>query len=211
MQKARCHPKGLQQFVSVWFQDLFHSLVQGSFHLSLTVLVHYRSLRSIQPYRMVPANSCKVSRAPHYSGYHYLHSLYLYRAVTVYGQAFQLVLVHTMSNVVVLQPHNVRKRYGLGYCAFARRYQRNHYCFLFLRVLRCFSSPGLPPCGYYTFSIVGCPIRISADRFVCANPRSFSQLITSFFASESLGIPHTPLKSLCLLPNLLFTISSKLI
>ena len=65
--------------------------------------------------------------------------------------------------------------------------------------------------GYYTFSIVGCPIRISADRFVCANPRSFSQLITSFFASESLGIPHTPLKSLCLLPNLLFTISSKLI
>ena len=66
-------------------------------------------------------------------------------------------------------------------------------CFLFLRVLRCFSSPGLPPFGYYTFSIVGCPIRISTDQFVCANPRSFSQLITSFIASESLGIPHTPL------------------
>ena len=44
---------------------------------------------------------------------------------------------------------------------------------------------------YYTFSIVGCPIRTSADRFVFADPRSFSQLITSFFASESLGIPHT--------------------
>ena len=50
--------------------------------------------------------------------------------------------------------------------------------------------------GYYIFNIVGCPIRISADQFVCANPRSFSQLITSFFASESLGIPHTPLISL---------------
>ena len=37
----------------------------------------------------------------------------------------------------------------------------------------------------------GCPIRVSTDQFVCANPRSFSQLITSFFASESLGIPHT--------------------
>ena len=31
---------------------------------------------------------------------------------------------------------------------------------------------------------------------MCANPRGFSQLITSFFASESLGIPHTPLLSL---------------
>ncbi len=29
------------------FQDLFHSLHQGSFRLSLTVLVHYRSVRSI--------------------------------------------------------------------------------------------------------------------------------------------------------------------
>ncbi len=65
--------------------------------------------------------------------------------------------------------------------------------------------------GYYTFNVVGCPIRISTDQFVCADPRSFSQLITSFVASESLGIPHTPLISLCLLPNLLFTISSKLL
>lgn len=31
---------------------------------------------------------------------------------------------------------------------------------------------------------------------VCASNHSFSQLITSFFASESLGIPHTPLLSL---------------
>ena len=48
MQKARCHPTWrLQPFVSVWFQVLFHSPVRGAFHLSLTVLVHYRSLRSI--------------------------------------------------------------------------------------------------------------------------------------------------------------------
>ena len=61
--------------------------------------------------------------------------------------------------------------------------------------------------GYYIFNIVGCPIRISADQFVCANPRSFSQLITSFIASESLGIPHTLLFSLlyfCLFNELLF-------
>jgi hypothetical protein len=48
MQKARRHRTSLlRPLVSVWFQDLFHSVIHGSFHLSLTVLVHYRSLRSI--------------------------------------------------------------------------------------------------------------------------------------------------------------------
>ena len=40
---------------------------------------------------------------------------------------------------------------------------------------------------------MGCPIRVSADRFVFANPRSLSQLVTPFFASESQGILRTPL------------------
>ena len=34
---------------------------------------------------------------------------------------------------------------GLGCCAFARHYLRNHFCFLFLRVMRCFQFPGSPP------------------------------------------------------------------
>ena len=38
-----------------------------------------------------------------------------------------------------------RTRHGLGSSAFARRYSRNRCFFLFLRVLRCFSSPGSPP------------------------------------------------------------------
>lgn len=70
MQKARRHPiNGLRPLVGIRFQGLFHSFIQGSFHLSLTVLVHYRSLESIQPYGMVPVDSDKVSRAPPYSGY----------------------------------------------------------------------------------------------------------------------------------------------
>ena len=77
MQKARRHStKPLRPLVSVRFQVLFHPLTQGSFHLSLTVLVHYRSLRSIQPYRMVPADSDRVSRAPPYSGYYQVYSLF---------------------------------------------------------------------------------------------------------------------------------------
>ena len=39
----------------------------------------------------------------------------------------------------------------------------------------------------------GCPIRISADQCVFATNHGFSQLITSFFASESQGILHMPL------------------
>ena len=39
---------------------------------------------------------------------------------------------------------------------------------------------------------MGCPIRTSAGLCAFAARRSFSQLITSFFASESLGIPHAP-------------------
>ena len=33
----------------------------------------------------------------------------------------------------------------MGSSPVARRYWGNHFCFLFLRVLRCFSSPGSPP------------------------------------------------------------------
>ena len=46
--------------------------------------------------------------------------------------------------------------------------------------------------------VLGCPIRTSADQGIFAPPRSFSQLITSFFASESLGILRTPLLLLSL-------------
>ena len=40
---------------------------------------------------------------------------------------------------------------------------------------------------------VGFPIRTSTGQRIFAPYRSFSQLITSFFAFESLGILHAPL------------------
>ncbi len=45
---------------------------------------------------------------------------------------------------------------------------------------------------YLVFNQVGCPIQTSTDQIFSADPRSFSQLGTSFFASKSLGIPRTP-------------------
>ena len=48
MQKARRHiTKMLRPLVGDWFQVLFHSPRRGAFHLSLTVLVRYRSLGSV--------------------------------------------------------------------------------------------------------------------------------------------------------------------
>ncbi len=42
------------------------------------------------------------------------------------------------------------------------------------------------------FYLTGCPIRTSLDQRLFAPPQGFSQLITSFFASESLGIHRLP-------------------
>ena len=55
-------------------------------------------------------------------------------------------------HVAVLQPQVCLNKLGLGCFPFVRHYWGNHYCFLFLWVLRCFSSPGSPPFGYPDYS-----------------------------------------------------------
>ena len=83
---------------------------------------------------------------------------------------------------------------GLASFPFARRYLGNRCFFLLLLLLRCFSSQRLPSVCYgFTYRYlrspqVGSPIRISPAHWLCAPPRSFSQLITSFFGSQCQGI-----------------------
>lgn len=60
----------------------------------------------------------------------------------LYGQASHPVPVLLNIHVVVLQPLLCRNITGLGFFHFARHYFGNHYCFLFLCLLRCFSSAG---------------------------------------------------------------------
>ena len=73
------------------------------------------------------------------------------------------------------------KHDGLGCSAFARRYWRNHCCFLFLRVLRWFTSPGclLPPYGFRWrssgISLSGLPhSEILGSKPVCGSPKLFA-------------------------------------
>ena len=145
MQKARRHTiKMLRPLVGARFQVLFHSVIHGSFHLSLTVLVHYRSLSSIQPYRMGPVDSDRITRVPPYSGYCQIIKIFRVRDYHPLRPSFPERFHYTLNtHVAVLQPQHCRNNIGLGYSPFARRYQGNHFYFLFLQVLRCFSSLGL--------------------------------------------------------------------
>src|SRR4051794_17082802 len=74
MQKVRRHPPpppkgraGLRLLLGIRFQDLFHPPRRGAFHLSLTLLVRYRSSRSTYAWRGAPPSSGGISRVPPYS------------------------------------------------------------------------------------------------------------------------------------------------
>jgi hypothetical protein len=68
-------------------------------------------------------------------------------------------------------------------------------CFLFLQVLRCFSSLGLPLPKADPRPSVGwvSPFGNPRIKQLFAPPRGLSQLITSFIVFESQGIHRTPL------------------
>jgi hypothetical protein len=95
---------------------------------------------------------------------------------------------------------------GLASSAFARHYLRNHGCFLFLWVLRCFTSPRSLLLPYvfrqrspditpvsFEVSLFGDP-RIEAR---LPAPRGLSQVTTSFIGSWCQGIHRLPLVACC--------------
>ena len=90
---------------------------------------------------MVPPTSHKVSRVSWYFGYRLLSISFEYEAFTLFGWLSQnhssTESTHLLRSIT---PKN--KFFGLGWFHFARRYFGNRVFFLFLRVLRCFSSPG---------------------------------------------------------------------
>ena len=93
-------------------------------------------------------------------------------------------------SLMLLQPRRRHDDAGLGSVPFDRHYSGYRFFFLFLRVLRCFSSPrSLRTCvRWRASSPPGCPIRKRTDQFLFADPRALSQLTTSFVASRSQGI-----------------------
>ena len=90
---------------------------------------------------------------------------------------------------------------GLGSFHFARRYFGNRVFFLFLRVLRCFSSPGSPHAPMYSVHADGGLLRrVSPFRYLRINgylllPEAFRSLLR---LSSALSAKASTLRSLLL-------------
>ena len=122
-------------------------------------------------------------------------SRFVYRAITFCGGIFQSSSTTILPSFMLVR--NPSASTGLGSFPFARRYLGNRFFFLFLMVLRCFSSPGVPTysylftIGYLRVAQVGFPIRKAPDQRLFATPRSLSELIPSFIGSWCQGIRPT--------------------
>ena len=92
---------------------------------------------------MVPPYSHRIPRALRYSGYSSLTHLLNYMTITFFGmssQTFQL----TRNNAKCCPYPKGISTLGLASFPFARHYSENLGWFLFLALLRCFSSGGSP-------------------------------------------------------------------
>ena len=96
---------------------------------------------------MVLPDSDGVSRVPPYSGYTPERTKCRLQGCYLLWRAFPDRFIYSVLFLLhVVCPTTPRENsLGLGSFRFARRYSGNRCFFLFLWVLRCFSSPGLPP------------------------------------------------------------------
>ena len=135
----------------------------------------------------------RIPRARTYSGYCRPSRSFGYKTLTFYGWASHLILLDLKVPYAVHYPVSISTR-GLASFVFARHYSRNLGWFLFLFLLRCFSSEGSLTKAMdslwclTTWLVRGFPIRTSPDHSVFAAPRSLSQLIASFIGSQCQGI-----------------------
>ena len=170
---------------------------RGSFHLSLTVLfaIGHMVVFSLLGWSPFLPSGFLVSWRTLDSAS--LSQSFVYGIVTLFDIPFQVFRLSSFRLLPRSVPH-WHYINGLGSSDFARHYFRNHFCFLFLRVLRCFSSPGSPYIPIYSvynnmlLRILSSLIRISTGHRIFAPLRGFSQLVTSFFGAMYLGILRKP-------------------
>ena len=144
---------------------------------------------------MVPPYSHRVSRVRRYSGYSWLNFPFVYRILTFYDWPSQTIRLGSFNTVCCPNPECITTL-GLASSAFARHYLRNLCWFLFLALLRCFSSGGSPHTPMdsthddKTFLLPDCSIRKSAD---ISLTYSSPQLIAVSHVLHRLSVPrHSP-------------------
>jgi len=119
-----------------------------SFHLLLTLLLRYRSWVIFRFAGVCPACS-REKTIPCYSGYPAsAFQLTITRLSRSMAQRSRGIHLNWRGRTGSITPHLrgiVSPGFGLTSSAFARRYSRNPCWFLFLRLLKCFTSPGSLP------------------------------------------------------------------
>ena len=175
---------------------------RGTFHLSLTVLVRYRSLKVLSlggwspqlPTRFhVPRGTQDPSPS---------HRTVLYGTLTPSGRAFQRVRVVPLDLLLVLQPRPLSYEKGwFGLLPVRSPLLRESRLISFRRATEMFQfahcPPSLPMCsagGIQTSLWMGCPIRIlRAHRLYAAPPERFAGLRVLL----RLSAPRHPPRTLC--------------
>ena len=142
---------------------------------------------------MVPPTSHKVPRVSWYFGSRLLNIHFAYGAFTLSGWLSQNHSAMKSSHIMrSITPDCTQS--GLGSFPFARRYSGNRVFFLFLRLLRCFSSPGSPcmpmysACSDWSSSRRVSPfrhLRINGHLLLPAAFRSLSRLSSALSAKAS--------------------------
>ena len=120
---------------------------RGSFHLSLTVLfaIGHRVVFSLGGWAPL-----------FHTAFHVHGTTLVLLALLLFSPTGLLPCFAVLSGTIRLtpavaycSPQPLARRLGLGSSPFARRYLENRCFFLFLRVLRCFSSPRFPRSPYF--------------------------------------------------------------
>ena len=144
---------------------------------------------------MVLLSSHKIPRVPCYSGYPFFW--YIFRLQDFYFVSSTFPSVFSYIYFKYFQGPKPHRYYYLWFGLLQFRsplLPQSFVYFLFLWVIRCFSSPGSLHYAMYlrndtiTLLMVSSLIRISTGRSLFAAHRSFSQLVTSFFGAMYHGI-----------------------
>ena len=143
---------------------------------------------------MVLLSSVRIPRVPTYSGFPWPSNNFAYGAFTLSGSAFQPSLTIVLGIASGSLPRTYcYMRFGL-FQFRSPLLSESFVYFLFLQVIRWFSSlgsPHTPMDSVYdstTLLVLSFLIRISTGQRSFATHRSFSQLVTSFFGAMYQGI-----------------------
>lgn len=139
---------------------------------------------------MVPADSHKASPTSRYSGSHWANGAYVYRAITLFRRASHPVPLRCIVTVSWSYNPSCAVTQLVWALSLSLATTQEIIVIFFSSAYLDVSVRRVCSILWLVFNQPGFPIRKSADQVIFADPRGLSQLITSFIASESQGIPR---------------------